>query len=163
MLRLMLAFLITATAQAQTHKTGDCEDSGFVYGPWQDLSRIEPKVNTFLGEIAELTGQTGTYVDVTNCVVKWPVDDEDQPLAGVRNVIIDKVWYTDGKPRHYGMKIVYELVKKGPIHHDDGSISYFRNRVIYGLSFCRTPDVCKELAIPFGDPKKKARVPKNPS
>lgn len=155
----ILGLTVCIHGYAVTYKSADCEDSGFVYGPWQELSRKEPKIAEFLGEIAHATGQTGTYVYVTNCVVKWPVDTEDKPVSGNRTVVIDKIWKTEGVTQHAGMKIIWDVVKSDETHHADGSISIFRTRYVRGFAMCRTPATCQELAIPFRAGLKEQALP----
>lgn len=162
---LLLLFLaLTTNLWAASTISKSCEDTGFINGTWQDLTRLEPRLASFLTEIGQASGEPGPDVYVTNCRVTWPIDESGQPIDGLRTVVIDKVWYTpnkDGGPQlvsHGGMKIFYYLNSKVTRDHLGNHCTHHVRRV-QGMVFCRNPDICRSLGIPFADPREEPLVP----
>ena len=137
MLIFSLLFVGLAHAQPHTHKSADCEVSGFTRGPWQQIIEHEPRIHEALQDIANASGETGVKVPMTNCWVKWPINEKGEPVDGLRYVILDKIW--NGGNAHGGIKIVYHL----------GWRNNRRYRDVRGFAVCGTSEVCREFAIPF--------------
>lgn len=162
---LFLVFIaLSADARAVQTKSMNCVESDFLRGTWQDLIRLEPRIEQFLAEIGRASGEPGPVIPVTNCHVTWPVDDQGKPVEGLRTVIIDKVWFGKDQPAeglqltsHGGMKIIYS--RKARTTYDEcGNHCTRYERAVRGLVFCRTPDVCRTLGIPFADFEPRLRL-----
>lgn len=156
-------FLFPFSTFAVDYKSADCEDSGFVNGAWQDVISQDPSILEQLKDIADKSGVKGFDVPMTNCWVKWPVDDKGQSIGGYRTVIMDKVWKSPGdkKYSHGGIKIIYFL-KYERVTYEDGGTGVAKNRKVKGIALCRGPEACEDLAIPVArqkDEKGTASVP----
>jgi len=150
-LGLISLLLISRWASALEYKAATCNDSDFTRGAWQDLSSQEELIGRHLRDIGQHSGDTGEIVYLTNCRVKWPVDEKGQSVDGMRTVVMDKVWKVKNLTYHAGMKILYSLVSD-TTYQPDGSSCAKRSRLIRGFSFCRTARACDELGVPTAVP-----------
>lgn len=148
---LLLFSLVTAAAPSfgDSYTSRSCEDSDFLQGAWQELVAKEPIIASTLRTIGNESGEPGPVVPVTNCYIKWPVDEKGESVEGIRMAIIDKVWKnSDNTTSQGGMKILYSLRTK-QVNYIDGTIGYTKTRNIKGLVICRGPETCEALDIPF--------------
>lgn len=164
---LMKSFLLVLAAVAAQSVLGvqytskSCAESDFLRFTWHELVRQEPRLGSFLEEIGKASGDPGPEVTVTNCRVTWPVDEWDRPIDGMRTVIIDKVWFPPGKSSEMsqaGMKIFYERRSKFTKDASGNHCTHYQ-RAIQGVILCRAPHVCRNVGIPFSDPREMIDAP----
>ncbi|MCB0417262.1 MAG: hypothetical protein H6617_09365 [Bdellovibrionaceae bacterium] len=139
-----------------------CADIDFDLVIWPQLIKHEPRLETQLQLMAEGSNQLGKEIDITNCQVIYPVNENGKLTDGMWDIRVDHNWLTKGKlneavPHQAGMRIVFS--RKERVASRRGEVPFTLS--IRGVTYCWGQDGCAEMGIPFSpDEKALAEGPK---
>jgi len=146
--------------------SGDCDAAGLIKsGAWTELTRREPRLQEILDNIHNQSNdlpEDRVDVPMTNCVVSWPLDQNDKAVVGTREVIMDRMWSNDGGKTDYhgGFRFSYEYNWASviwPYKLRDGRADHLVRRIT-GFSYCLSDEACNYLGIPFRSEKERKLV-----
>lgn len=127
-----------------------CKDVDFLAESWPQLLQLEPKIATHWDGMVrayhEITGGNLTFENLDNCVVDFPVNEDNKAIDGYRIVLMSKLWFGDMGTKKYqaGMKITYYMS-----YTDIGTQLEQRRRQMLGFSVCKETVACTVLDIPI--------------
>lgn len=148
-----IGFFLSLTAFSQT-KTSTCERTQFDRAIYPHLLKTEPRLKEHLLLIRDGSKQSGAEMALTNCQVRYPVDNEGKVIDGQWQVIMDHVWETrssEGKTRRHqaGIRIVFDEETRGKQNPVTCDIEKYYHYNVRGVSYCWGPDGCTAMGIPF--------------
>ncbi|MEZ4749937.1 MAG: hypothetical protein R3B54_04730 [Bdellovibrionota bacterium] len=116
---------------------------------WPLLIRHEPRLETQLQLMAESSNQLGKEIDITNCQVIYPVNDNGKQTDGMWDVRMDHNWLTKGKlneaVHQAGMRVVFTRTERAVTRRGEAPFSLS----VRGVTYCWGQDGCAEMGIPF--------------
>lgn len=144
--RWWLGIMLLSVPALASHKSITCNSANFFIKEWIQLRKIEPRLQTFLNDLAKKGAPLGPGGGILtrNCHVEFDVDDQGNLTSFEKGAIVDTDWSLDGGASlyHAGFKVMYQVREENPEVV----------RAITGVAFCGSWSACSYLSIPFSAP-----------